>query len=60
MRIKVDAWQCELTDCKHIWLATSDIPPSHCAKCRRRLWHSGLAAAKKLKKTVLKKRAARA
>jgi len=37
MRIKVDAWECEL--CGHVWLATGDEPPEQCAKCRKRGWN---------------------
>jgi hypothetical protein len=41
-RITADCWKCELPDCGHIWLAASDVPPSHCAKCRRRGWNAVL------------------
>jgi hypothetical protein len=42
-RITADCWKCEWTDCRHVWLAASDVPPSHCAKCRKRGWNTALS-----------------
>ena len=40
MREKRDCWVCDI--CGFAWLASSDVPPSHCAssKCRSRQWNS--------------------
>ena len=38
MKVVRDCWQCEYEDCGHVWLASGEIPPKMCAKCRRRRW----------------------
>jgi hypothetical protein len=39
-RSTAPVWVCDLPDCRHVWLAASDVPPSHCAKCRSRGWNA--------------------
>lgn len=39
MREQAFAWVCELPNCGHRWLASSDIPPVQCSSCRKRGWH---------------------
>ncbi len=38
-RSTAPVWVCDYQDCRHVWLAASTGPPSHCAKCRRRGWN---------------------
>lgn len=40
MRISRDCWQCEYPDCGHVWIASSEVPPEQCARCRKRKWHT--------------------
>lgn len=38
MEIQVRAWKCEI--CGHEWMCgEKTVPPSRCAKCRKRTWH---------------------
>ncbi len=39
MKILKPCWQCEYDDCGHVWIASSEVPPAQCAKCRRRGWN---------------------
>jgi hypothetical protein len=45
MRISRDCWQCEFDDCRHIWIATTDVAPAQCARCKKRGWHTEGAVA---------------
>lgn len=40
MRISRDCWQCEYTDCGHVWIASGFDSPEQCSKCKRRKWHT--------------------
>jgi hypothetical protein len=39
MRHVADVWECEYQDCKHVWLAVSEVAPRQCARCKRLNWH---------------------
>lgn len=38
-RTTVAAWKCDRPECGWVWIATSDVPPTACAKCKSRTWH---------------------
>lgn len=38
-KVVVEGWQCEHTECGHVWIAMGDQPPARCAKCKQAQWH---------------------
>jgi hypothetical protein len=40
MELIVDAWKCDIDECGHVWLKRSEVPPTHCAKCKSRSWNN--------------------
>lgn len=39
MRENRPCWVCELDGCGGAWMATGEVPPEKCSKCKRRGWH---------------------